>query len=58
MYVPGQSVLGVARVSTLSNVPAQASRLVRNSLRLKIFFTVAGMDECSYCDVGSGPDGR
>lgn len=56
--VPGQSVLGVVRVSTVSNVPAHASRLVRNAGRLKIFFTVAGMDECSYCDVGSGPVGR
>lgn len=38
-----------------SNVPAHSSLLVRNGEgRLKIFLTVAGMDECSYSDVGNG----
>jgi hypothetical protein len=32
--------------------------LVRKSCgRSKSFLTVAGMDECSYCDVGVGPLG-
>ena len=37
--------------------PAQASRFVRNALRLKRFFAVAGIDECSHCDVLVGPAG-
>jgi len=37
-----------------SKVPAQASLLVRNEGKLKSFFTVAEMDECSYSDVGVG----
>uniref|UniRef100_A0A7C8YF60 Uncharacterized protein n=1 Tax=Opuntia streptacantha TaxID=393608 RepID=A0A7C8YF60_OPUST len=55
--VSGQSVLGVVLFKTISKVPAQASLLVRKFFKLKIFFTVAGIEECSYCDVGCGPDG-
>jgi hypothetical protein len=55
--LPGQSVLGLVLVKTPSKVPAHASRFVRNSLRLKIFFTVAGIEECSNCDVSYGPEG-
>jgi len=57
LSLPGQSVLGVFLVNTHSKVPAHASRLVKKSFKLKIFFTVAGIDECSYSDVGCGPDG-
>jgi hypothetical protein len=36
-------------------VPAHASLFVKkDEVRLKSFFTVAGMDECSYSDVGNG----
>lgn len=55
--LPGQSVLGLVRLMTASNVPAHSSRFVRKLLRLNIFFSVAGIDECSNCDVGSGPFG-
>ncbi len=37
-------------------MPAQASRAVKNGPgRLNSFLTVAGIDECSYCDVAVGP---
>lgn len=39
-----------------SKVPAHASRLVRKPFKLKIFLRVAGIDECSYSDVGYGPE--
>lgn len=54
--LPGQSVLGSVRVCTMdSKVPAHSSRLVRKGdVRLKSFLTVAGMEECSYSDVGNG----
>lgn len=55
--LPGQSTLGLVLVKMPSKVPAQASRLVRNSSRLKIFLTVAAMEECSNSDVGYGPEG-
>lgn len=55
--LPGQSDLGDFLVKTPSKVPAHASRLVRNSFRLKIFLTVAGMEECSNCEVSYGPEG-
>lgn len=43
---------------TVSNVPAHSSRLVRNDPgKLKSFFTVAGIDECSNSEVGLGPFG-
>lgn len=52
----GQSVLGVVRVvKTPSKVPAHASLKVKKAGRLKIFLTVAGIDECSYCEVDVGP---
>lgn len=54
---PGQSVRGLVLVKRPSNVPAHSSRFVRNSGKLNIFFTVAGIEECSYCDVGNGPEG-
>jgi hypothetical protein len=58
MCLHRQSVLGVLRERTPSKVPAQASRAVKKgACRLKSFFTVAGIDECSYCDVGVGPFG-
>lgn len=50
--LPIQSVLGVVLFKTPSNVPAQASRFVKKFFRLNIFLTVAGIEECSYCDVG------
>lgn len=50
--VPGQSVLGVALVRMPSKVPAHSSRFVKKSFRLKSFFTVAGMEECSNCELG------
>lgn len=54
----GQSVRGVERLSALSKVPAHASRFVRKGPgKLNSFFTVAGMDECSNCEVGVGPFG-
>lgn len=50
---PGQSVLGLLLLIKIpSKVPAHSSRFVRKLLRLKIFLTVAGMDECSNCEVG------
>lgn len=55
--LPGQSVLGVVLVKTPSKVPAHASRLVRKSFRLKIFLTVAAIEECSNSEVGFGPEG-
>lgn len=58
--IPGQSSRGVSRMEKyLSKVPAHASRLVKKFefLRLKSFFTVAGIDECSYWEVGVGPLG-
>jgi hypothetical protein len=56
--VPGQSVRGVFRVRTVSNVPAQASRFVRKAPgKLNSFFTVAGIDECSNSEVDVGPVG-
>jgi len=55
--LPGQSVLGLCLVKTPSKVPAHSSRFVRNSFRLKIFLTVAAIEECSNSDVGYGPEG-
>lgn len=57
--LPGQSVRGsVLAITTLSKVPAQASLFVRKGEdKLKSFFTVAGMDECSNSDEGDGPLG-
>lgn len=57
VYLPGQSVLGDFLLRTLSKVPAHSSRFVKNSFRLKIFFTVAVIEECSNSDVGYGPEG-
>jgi len=37
-----------------SKVPAHSSLFVKKVVMLKSFFTVAGMDECSYSDVGNG----
>jgi hypothetical protein len=53
---PGQSVLGCVLVCRIdSNVPAHSSLLVRNGDdKLKIFLTVAGIEECSNSDVGNG----
>lgn len=53
----GQSILGLVLLITPSKVPAQASLFVKKSFKLKIFLTVAGIDECSYSDVGDGPVG-
>ena len=56
--LPGQSVLGVVLFKkTLSKVPAHSSRFVKKCFRLKIFLTVAAIEECSNCDVGYGPEG-
>lgn len=58
-YPPGQSVLGeLSSVKICSNVPAQASLFVKKSdERLKIFFMVAGIEECSNSEFGYGPFG-
>lgn len=55
----GQSVLGeVNSPTTASNVPAQASLCVKKlEERLKIFFMVAGIEECSNSEFGVGPFG-
>ena len=54
----GQSESGRALSSSrLSNDPAQASRFVRNELRLKRVLAVEQMEESSNCDVGVGPEG-
>lgn len=37
-----------------SKVPAHSSLFVKGADRLKIFLTVAGMDECSNSEVGNG----
>jgi hypothetical protein len=51
-FILGQSFLGEVRwLRMCSKVPAHASRAVKkSSFRLNIFFTVAGREECSYCD--------
>lgn len=56
-FILGQSFLGEVRwLSMCSKVPAHASRAVKkSSFRLNIFFTVAGREECSYCESGVGP---
>lgn len=58
-YKPGQSSRGVSRMlKYFSKVPAQASLFVKKlDFKLKSFFTVAGMEECSNCEVGVGPSG-
>lgn len=47
-----KSVLGLVLFRTITKVPARASLFVKKSFRLKIFLMVAGIDECSNCDVG------
>ena len=56
-FILGQSFLGEVRwLRMCSKVPAHASRAVKkSSFRLNIFFTVAGREECSYCESGVGP---
>jgi hypothetical protein len=42
----------------LSKVPAQASLFVRKlECKLNSFFKVAGIDECSYCELFCGAFG-
>ena len=59
MRIPGQSVLGeLNSATTCSNVPAHASLFVKKlDFKLKSFFTVAGIEECSNCEYGVGPSG-
>ena len=56
---PGQSSRGVSRRKKyFSNVPAHASLFVKKlDFKLKSFFTVAGIEECSNCEYGVGPSG-
>lgn len=56
---PGQSSRGVSRrQNSSSKVPAHASLFVKKfDFRLKSFFTVAGIDECSNCEYANGPTG-
>jgi len=56
-WIPGQSVLGeLNSPTTCSNVPAQASLWVKKlEERLKIFFMVAGIEECSNSEFSAGP---
>lgn len=56
---PGQSSRGVSRRQKyFSKVPAHASLFVKKfDFRLKSFFTVAGIEECSNCECGVGPTG-
>jgi hypothetical protein len=53
----GVSVRGASRVSSSWNDPAQASRFVRKLGSPKRCLMVAGIDECSNCDVGVGAAG-
>ena len=47
----GQSVLGVLLVITCSNVAAHYVLLVKSPFNPNIFFTVAGIEQCSNSEL-------